>query len=115
MNFKPKKIKERVEDIKTDPEKATKFVIEHLPGTRWPEAEKYIMRDPRWATQYAIGVIHGPWPEAEPYILKNLSYAVNYAAYAKMKLWPELERELDDYSQKFLRSTYNHLMKYYTY
>jgi hypothetical protein len=115
MNFKPKKIKERLEAIKTDPEKAVKFISEHLPGTRWPEAEKYIMKDTDWASYYAVKVIKGPWPEAEPYILQYLPGAVFYAAYARKKLWPELEEALDDYSKRHLRKHYNDLMKYYTY
>ena len=38
---------------------------------RWPEAEPYIMKDPKWAAAYAVWVIKDRWPEAEPYIEKD--------------------------------------------
>ena len=41
MNFKPKRVTERIEPIKTDPQKAVYYAIYNI-GGRWPEAEPYI-------------------------------------------------------------------------
>jgi len=45
---------------------------------RWPEAEPYIMQDPRWAYMYALNVIRDRWPEAESYIMLDVYYACAY-------------------------------------
>ena len=53
-------------------------------GIRFPEAESYLMKDPRYAYYYTCDVINKGkkrgirWPEAEPYIMKSPEYAVNY-------------------------------------
>lgn len=45
MNFKPKRIKERLESYKKDPQGAY-YVANTILKDRWPEAEPYIMKDP---------------------------------------------------------------------
>ena len=90
MNFKPKRIKDRIEAIKKDPEKAyehAKFFIKK----RWPEAEPYIMKDPQAAYKYAVNFIKGRWPEAEPYIMQNPYWAQYYVENVIKGRWPEAE------------------------
>jgi hypothetical protein len=60
--------------------------------TRWPEAEKFIMEDPRQACFYAEQVIKGRWPEAEEYIIKNFKLAFWYAKDVIKGRWPEAEK-----------------------
>ncbi len=112
MNFKPKRVKEKLEAIKTDPKRALEFAAKVL-GERWPEAEPYIMKDPESAFKYATYVMREPWPEAEPYILKSFGPAMEYAVYTKKKLWPELEKLID--GKPDLVKIYRRLMRYYTY
>jgi hypothetical protein len=90
MLFKPKRIKERIEAIKTDPKRAYKYALQKL-GTRWPEAEPYIMQDPLSAFYYTKYHFNR-WPEAEPYIMKHPIAARYYAEdILKGKRWPEAE------------------------
>ena len=58
---------------------------------RWPEAEPYIMKNPKTAYRYALCVIKGRWLEAEPYIKKNPEQACHYAYYILEGRWPEAE------------------------
>ncbi len=48
---------------------------------RWPEAEEFIIKDPKWAYCYAKNVIKGRWPEAEETIRKDPEWAMYYALY----------------------------------
>ena len=45
---------------------------------RWPEAEKYIKKNPKWACAYAADVIKSRWKEAENIIAKNQYAASDY-------------------------------------
>jgi len=58
---------------------------------RWPEAELYIMKDPKWAFYYALHTIKSRWEKAEPYIMKNPYYAYYYALYVIKSRWLEAE------------------------
>jgi hypothetical protein len=112
MNFKPKRVKERIEVLKKDPKLALEYAGNILRG-RWPEAEPYIMKDPESASRYATHVMREPWPEAEPYILKSFVPAMEYAVYTKRKLWPELEKIIDGNPDQV--KIYRKLMRHYTY
>jgi len=91
MPLKPIKYKSRLENIKTDPEKAIKYCWSKI-GGRWPEAEPYIMKDPKHAVSYASYIIGGRWPEAEPYIIKDAQIAFEYVMRVfKGKRWPDAE------------------------
>jgi hypothetical protein len=52
------------------------------PFTRWPEAEKIIIKNARQATLYAIFNIRGRWHEAEKYIIKDAYFAYKYVTNA---------------------------------
>ena len=91
MNFKPKRIKERLEAFKKDPQMAY-YVASAILKQRWPEAEPYIMKDPLYAYNYALRVLNRErWPEAEPYIMKNPRVALYYAHDVIRGRWPEAE------------------------
>lgn len=60
-------------------------------GRRWPEAEPYIMRDPKSAIYYARDFIKGRWPEAEPIIMRDPLSACYYARNVIGGRWPEAE------------------------
>lgn len=45
---------------------------------RWPSVEKYIMKYPRCAYDYARYIIKGRWPEAEKVIMQNTDIATLY-------------------------------------
>ena len=57
----------------------------------WPEAEPHIMKNPMWAYYYAKDVLKHPWSEAEPYIVKNSWFAILYARDVLKRRWPEAE------------------------
>lgn len=95
MNFKPKRIKERVDHIlqkvkKDNPLLGYIFAKNRLKH-RWPEAEPFIMQSPWTAVDYAIDVIKGRWSEAEPYIKKDSGAARYYAYHIIKDRWPEAE------------------------
>ena len=72
-------------------------------GTRWPEAEPYIMKDPTSAFFYTRDVINRTkdlgirWPDAEPYIMVDPVWAMHYTQEILNKRrhlgirWPEAE------------------------
>jgi len=92
-----------------DPSKMTQYEIYRYMnkgknrGKRWPEAEPYIMKDPRYAFFYTLDAINKGknlgkrWPEAEPSIKTSPEYACKYAVYVINKekglgiRWPEAE------------------------
>ena len=79
--------------IKTNPRTAyvyAKVVI----GGRWPEAERYIIKDTEYAYKYAQDVIQGRWPEVEIRIMKDPESAYQYAAYIIKGRWPEAESSI---------------------
>ena len=84
MDLKPLKLKERLDSLKNNPRALFLFC-----------------RD----------VLKAPWPEAEPYILKDPKIAMHYAYYVKKKLWPELENILQGEDI----SIYNWNMRYFHY
>jgi hypothetical protein len=91
MNFKPKRIKERLEPYKKDPQGAF-YIARTILKDRWPEAEPFIMKDPLYAYNYTYYVLGGyRWPEAEPYIMKHPRMATDYAFYILGERWPEAE------------------------
>ena len=75
MNFKTKRLKERLDKIlqavKKDNPLLGYDVARYKIKTRWPEAEPYIMKHPRMATDYAFYILGERWPEAEPYIKQD--------------------------------------------
>ena len=71
---------------------------------RWPEAEPYIMKDPKWAYYYAYNLIIGKWIEAEPYIMKSPEYAYYYAFNVSKRRWPEAEPYMK--KNNFMWTTY---------
>jgi hypothetical protein len=95
MNFKPKKLKERLDNIlqavKKDNPLLGYDVAKYRIKTRWPEAEPYIMQSPWTAADYAINVIKDRWSEAEPYILQDPGAARYYATVLLKQRWPEAE------------------------
>jgi len=58
---------------------------------RWIEAEPIIMKSPRWAYEYARNVIKDRWIEAEPYIMKSPEYTYEYARNVIKGRWIEAE------------------------
>ena len=68
---------------------------------RWPEAEPFIMEDPRYACYYAQDVIKGRWPEAEPIIMKDPKCACWYALNVIVDRWPEAEPTIRKNLQKW--------------
>lgn len=69
----------------------TRLVLNPLGIERWPEAEKYIMKEPTWATSYAARVLDRRWPEAEPYIMKDARWIPYYVERVIGGRWPEAE------------------------
>ena len=65
------------------------FYALHVIEDKWPEAEPYMMKDPRWAYYYALHIIKGRWPEAEKYIIKNVQFLYYYASCIIKAQWPE--------------------------
>lgn len=77
MPLKPANYKNRIQEIKTNPEKAF-FYSRDVMKTRWPEAEPYIMKHPAYACLYATDVLKKKWPEAEPYIKNSAVWQSEY-------------------------------------
>jgi len=63
--------------LNSEPEILAGFCM--LTGSRWPEAEPTIAKDPERAFNYASHILKGHFPEAEPYIAKDPVYAYYYA------------------------------------
>jgi hypothetical protein len=63
----------------------------NLNGKRWPEAEKYIIKESKWIFLYAKHIIKKRWPEAEPVIMKDPRWACDYAIYVIKGRWLEAE------------------------
>ena len=90
---------------------------------RWPEAEPYIKKDPRYAFIYASGIINKGkylgirWPAAEPYIKKDPKYAYMYTYYVINKSeglgerWPEAEPYIMRSPEHAYMYTYNVINK----
>jgi len=64
------------------------YACDYIQG-RWPEAEPYIMLDPKYAYKYARWIIHGRWPEIEPIIMKDAGWAYYYTRDVIRGRWPE--------------------------
>lgn len=83
------------EEITIDPSKLTpRQIYNHAARVldrRWPEAERYLMKDTMWAYEYAKDVIRGRWTEAEPYIMKDPETAYFYARDLIKGRWKEYE------------------------
>ena len=77
--------------IYKNPQKAFEWANHN--GTRFPEAEPYIAKDPQWAVKYAAQVLEDRWPEAEATILQSQDpfKAYVYARFALKSRWPEAE------------------------
>lgn len=69
----------------------TRLVLNPLGIERWPEAEKYIIKEPAWATSYAACVLGRRWLEAEPRIMKDASIIPRYVEDVIGGRWPEAE------------------------
>ena len=76
-----------------DPERAYKYA-EYVIEGRWPEAEETIIESPKWAYCYAKNVIKGRWPEAEGTIRKDPEWACDYARFVIKGRWPEAEETI---------------------
>ncbi len=76
-----------------DPREIYNYVINELDGERWPEAEPYIAKGPKWAYKYAKNILDDKrFPKAEPYIAKNPKWAYHYITdILKKQKWPEAE------------------------
>ena len=59
--------------------------------SRWSEAESVIIKNPKWAYQYAKNVLKRRWPAAEPIIMKDPYAAYYYAMKFFPEGWPEAE------------------------
>jgi len=84
---------EAEEYIMKDPRSAYEYALNVMGRERWSEAEPYIMKDPYEAYWYAHNVMgRERWPEAEPYIMKDPERAFQYAHLMMgRKRWPEAE------------------------
>ena len=58
---------------------------------RWAKAEPVIMKDAYYAYYYAKNIMGRAWPEAEPYIMKDPHYAFLYARNILERRWPDAE------------------------
>jgi len=76
--------------IAKDPKLAYYYVINILEHP-WPEAEPTIAKNPELACYYVRDILQHPWPEAEPYIAKDPEWACHYARYVLKRPWPEAE------------------------
>jgi len=76
-----------------DPERAYKYA-EYVIEGRWPEAEETIIKSPKWAYCYAKDVIKGRWPEAEGTIIESALGAYRYAQDVIEGRWPEAEETI---------------------
>jgi len=75
--------------LDSEPEILVRFCL--FVGSRWPEAEPIMTKDPEWAYGYARGILKGRFPEAEPYIAKDPGLAYDYAVNILKYPWPEAE------------------------
>jgi hypothetical protein len=109
MNFKPKRIKERIEGAKKDPWRA--YAVAATLKMRWPEIEPLIMKHPKIAFMYANHVLKGKrWKEAEPYIIQDPEWAFYYAQSVIKGRWLKAEPIIKQdpvhwnlYKHRFLR------------
>lgn len=79
--------------IVKDPKFATRYALE-ISQDRFPEAEPYIAKDAYWAWVYMEAnddYFENGWPEAEPAIMQDPGHAVDYAVEYKQGRWPEAE------------------------
>jgi hypothetical protein len=76
--------------IKIMPEHAYQYAYKII-GTRWLEAEPYIMEDSYFALMYAQYVIRGRWKELESSIITNPRLVWQYALYILQSRWIEAE------------------------
>ena len=91
INVMKKRWPEAEPYIMKDPKSANEYTT-HVLKKRWPEAEPYIMKDPTSAADYAFHFFRQDgWPEAEPYIMKDPTSAADYAIHVLKKRWPEAE------------------------
>jgi len=91
MPLKPINTKERMQDVKNNPELAFRYAYKVL-KKRWPAAEPIIMKHAKAAYNYAHEILKQKrWPEAEPYIIKDPDVAAVYAVNILQKRWPEAE------------------------
>jgi hypothetical protein len=72
------------------PEVLCNFMSKIIKG-RWPEAEKVLIKYPKWIYVICRDVIHGRWPEAEPVIIKDPRFACLYACNILRQRWKEAE------------------------
>ena len=61
-------------------------------GSRWPEAEPYIAKDPQWACYYARNILQERFPEAEPCIAQDPKLVYIYIQDVLKRHWPEAEQ-----------------------
>ncbi len=80
------------------PEHACNYAISVIKG-RWPEAEKTIIKEFRSSKWYARGAIGGRWPEAEEFIIKNPEWAYEYAKHVIEGRWPEAEEAISKHTK----------------
>ena len=80
-----------------DPKWAT-FYAMNIKKDRWLEAEPYIAKNPRAAFTYAKHVIHGRWPEGESAIMQDTQWATDYADQILEKRWVEAEEMMIKHS-----------------
>jgi len=74
----------------------TAFYYARAMGRRWELAEKKILagKDPATCFDYANEVIKDRWPEAEKFIVKNLDFALRYAIHFFGGRWEEYEKAI---------------------
>jgi hypothetical protein len=65
-------------------------------GRRWTPGEKNILAegDPQTCAEYAQFVVKGRWPEAERFILKNLGVSLGYASSVIKGRWEQYEKAI---------------------
>ena len=61
---------------------------------RWPEGEKILSQNPKYAFRYAKKVIEGRWPEGEKAISTDADSAYRYASDVIGGRWPEGEKAI---------------------
>jgi hypothetical protein len=82
---------EFLQRVMKEPKYAFEYARDVIKG-RWSEAEPIIMKHEYYANEYAKHVIKGRWPEAEPIIMKHEYYANEYAKHVIEGRWPEAEQ-----------------------
>ena len=92
INIMKERWPEAEQYIMKSPKWVLEYMAEVMPDEEWPAAEKYIKQSPQYAYEYAYYHLGERWPEAEDTIMKSPSYAFEYANDIIKGRWPEAEK-----------------------